>query len=90
LVKTLLLAALVPEVECLKGMTAARLVALNHGTIKAPIPGQETGLALKKLKDWAADVGEIRLQEPDQDGCCCGALCSSSVMVLFGCQLEMS
>jgi hypothetical protein len=62
LVKTLLLAALVPEVEALKPMTASRLVALNHGTIRAPIPGQEVGLVLSKLKDWSADVGELKLQ----------------------------
>lgn len=62
LVKTLLLAALVSEVEPLKNMTAGRLVALNHGTIRAPIPGQETSLVLNKLKNWSADVGELRLQ----------------------------
>ena len=39
LVKTLLLSALVPEVEPLKNLTASRLAALNHGTIKAPVPG---------------------------------------------------
>ncbi|MGE0144219.1 MAG: phage resistance protein [Planctomycetota bacterium] len=61
LVKTLLLAALV-SVEPLKNMTAGRLVALNHGTIRAPIPGQETSLVLTKLKNWSADVGELRLQ----------------------------
>jgi hypothetical protein len=62
LVKTLLLAALVPEVEALKPMTASRLAALNHGTIRAPIPGQEVSLVLNKLKDWSADVGELKLQ----------------------------
>ena len=35
LLKTLLLAALVPEVECFKQLTAQKLAALNHGTIKA-------------------------------------------------------
>lgn len=62
IIKTLLLSALVPEVESLKALTAARLVALNHGTIKAPIPGQETSIILQKLGNWSADVGEIRLQ----------------------------
>ena len=38
LVKTLLLSALVPEVEALKNLTPMRLAALNHGTVKAP-PG---------------------------------------------------
>ena len=41
LVKTLLLSALVPEVEPLKNLTASRLAALNHGTIKAPVPGRD-------------------------------------------------
>jgi hypothetical protein len=39
LLKTLLLGALVPEVESLKGLTAQRLAALNHGTFRSPIPG---------------------------------------------------
>ena len=51
LLKTLLLAALVPEVESLKALTAQRLAALNHGTLPlahprtrgtgraAPVPG---------------------------------------------------
>lgn len=62
ILKTLLLSALAPETESLKALTAARLVALNHGTIKAPIPGQETSIVLQKLGRWSADVGEIRLQ----------------------------
>ena len=36
LVKTLLLSALVPEVESLRGLNAEKLAALNHGTIKTP------------------------------------------------------
>lgn len=62
LVKTLLLSALVPEVEPLKGLNAARLAALNHGTVQAPIPGQERSIVLRKVKDWASRVGEIKLQ----------------------------
>ena len=38
LVKTLLLSALVPEVESLRGLNAERLAALNHGTIRSPYP----------------------------------------------------
>jgi len=63
LVKTLLLAALVPEVEALRGMTALRLAALNHGTIRSPIPGQEAQIVLSKCRQWAAQVGEIRIGE---------------------------
>ena len=63
LLKTLLLAALVPEVEPLKALTAQRLAALNHGSIKTPIPGQEAQITLGKLRQWAAQVGEIKVGE---------------------------
>ena len=63
LVKTLLLSALVPEVEPLKNLTASRLAALNHGTIKAP-PGVDTArLVLGRVRDWARRVGEIRIAD---------------------------
>ena len=62
LIKTLLLAALVPEVESLRTLTAAKLAALNHGTIRSPIPGREASIVLNKLKQWAGQVGEIRLE----------------------------
>jgi hypothetical protein len=42
LLKTLILSALAPEVEALRALTASRLAALNHGTIRSPIPGQES------------------------------------------------
>ena len=66
LVKTLLLSALVPEVEALKNLTASRLAALNHGTIKAP-PGVDAArLVLNKVRGWASRVGEIRVGDgPD-------------------------
>lgn len=63
LVKTLLLSALVSNVESLKGLTAGRLAALNHGTIKSPIPGQESSLVLKKVRAWASEIGELRILE---------------------------
>jgi hypothetical protein len=63
LVKTLLLAALVPGVETLRGLTPERLAALNHGTIKTPIPGREAQEVLRRVKSWAAGVGEIHLSE---------------------------
>ena len=61
LLKTLLLAALVPEADVLKGLTISRLTALNHGTVKTPIPGRENQAVLKLCKGWAAQVGEIKL-----------------------------
>ncbi len=64
LIKTLLLAALAPEVPAMKNLTPARLAALNHGTIQAPIPGFERTVVLTKLKHWiAAGIGEIKLSE---------------------------
>jgi hypothetical protein len=63
LVKTLLLSALVPGVESLRGLTAERLAALNHGTIKTPIPGREAQEVLRRVKAWAASVGELRVGE---------------------------
>ncbi|MEX0586652.1 MAG: hypothetical protein WD176_08410, partial [Pirellulales bacterium] len=61
LVKTLLLSALAPEVESLRSLTAERLAALNHGTIKTPIPGREGQEVLHRCRTWATTVGEIRL-----------------------------
>ncbi|MEY8689675.1 MAG: phage resistance protein [Leptothrix sp. (in: b-proteobacteria)] len=63
LLKTLLLGALVPEVESLKSLTAQRLTALNHGTFRTPIPGREAQDVLRKCKNWAAEIGEIRVTE---------------------------
>jgi hypothetical protein len=63
LVKTLLLSALVPEVESLRGLNAEKLAALNHGTIRTPIPGREAQEVLRRCRTWAASVGEIRIGE---------------------------
>lgn len=61
LIKTLLLSALVPEVEALRGLTAERLAALNHGTIKSPIPGREGQEVIRRVREWASTIGEIRI-----------------------------
>ena len=64
LVKTLLLSALVPEVESLRGLTADKLAALNHGTIKSPIPGKEAAEVLRRVRRWVASgAGDIRIGE---------------------------
>lgn len=65
LVKTLLLAALVPDVEALRSLTAGRLAALNHGTVRTPIPGAEKQQVLARVKTWAAQVGEVRVGDGD-------------------------
>ncbi|MEY4562235.1 MAG: hypothetical protein RLZZ618_1512 [Pseudomonadota bacterium] len=63
LLKTLLLGALVPEVESLKALSAQRLAALNHGTFRSPIPGREAQDVLRKFRDWASEIGEIKITE---------------------------
>ncbi len=63
LIKTLLLSALVPEAECFKQLTANKLAALNHGTIKSPIPGREAQTVLQKCRKWAGRVGEIKISD---------------------------
>jgi hypothetical protein len=63
LIKTLLLSALVPQVEVLKALTPQRLAALNHGTIRTPVPGREGQEVLRRLRNWAGQVGEIKLSE---------------------------
>ncbi|MBY9075953.1 DUF6079 family protein [Nocardioides sp. WL0053] len=65
LVKTLLLSALAPDVPALSGLTASRLAALNHGTIQAWLPGQEVAVVLQKMKNIAAQVGEVQVGEGD-------------------------
>lgn len=63
LLKTLLLAALVPGAAALKALTPARLAALNHGSIVTPLPGHESTLVLRRCRDWAAKAGELRVSE---------------------------
>jgi hypothetical protein len=63
LAKTLLMAALVPEARPFKGLTVKRLVHLNHGTIASPIPGAELQVAAQRLREWASQVGALRLGE---------------------------
>ncbi len=61
IVGTLVLSALAPEAETLRALTARRLTSLNYGTIKAPIPGGEAHMVEQRLRQWAADVGEIKV-----------------------------
>ena len=63
LVCTLLLSALAPSVPALSDLTIRRLGALNHGSVKAPIPGSEVGIIKDKVTEWVArfprDQGRI-------------------------------
>lgn len=61
LVKTLLVAALVPNEEVLKDLTASRLVELNHGSIRVPIAGDEANHVAQKLRTWASSVSQLHV-----------------------------
>ncbi len=67
LVKTLLIAALVPEVGPLRGLTVSRLTALNSGIVRSFVPGAERQQVLDRLRRWQGEVGELRLGEDEQD-----------------------
>lgn len=67
LAKSLLVAALVPEVGPLRALTVSRLTALNAGVVRAFIPGAERQQVLDKLRTWAAEIGELRLGDDDHD-----------------------
>ena len=50
IIKTLLLAALAPQVSAFKDLNAQRLVALNHGTYRSPIQGLEQNIVIDKCR----------------------------------------
>lgn len=59
--KTMLLAALVPDVDSLKDLTAEKLSTLNHGSFTSRIPGREAGLVLGRVKEWAGKAPEVKV-----------------------------
>lgn len=61
LAKTVLIAALAPEAKSLANLTAAKLAALNWGTIDAFIPGSEAEDVLARARAWASEFGEISI-----------------------------
>src|SRR6266498_4193522 len=66
LIKTLILGYLVSEVPALHNLTAAKLHALNFGSIASPIPGYENQIVLGRLRQLTADAGELHMSEgPD-------------------------
>lgn len=67
LVKTLLIAALVPEVGPLRSLTVSRLTALNSGIVRSFVPGAERQQVLDRLRQWEAEIGELRLGEDEHD-----------------------
>ena len=67
LAKSLLVAALVPEVGPLRALTVSRLTALNAGVVRAFVPGAERQQVLDKLRGWVAEIGELHLGDDDHD-----------------------
>ena len=67
IVKTLLLAALVPNVPALNGLTATRLAALNHGSIVSMVRNQERAQVSRTLKHLSTQFGEVRLSGSEDD-----------------------
>ena len=67
IVKTLLLAALVPNVPALSGLTATRLAALNHGSIVSMVRNQERAQVSRTLKYLSTQFGEVRLSGSEDD-----------------------
>jgi hypothetical protein len=63
LAKTVILAALVPQAAPFRDLTASRLVHLNHGTVATPIPGQEVKMVAQRLRDWAAEIGQLAVDD---------------------------
>ncbi|MBN8417202.1 hypothetical protein JF550_13935 [Microbacterium esteraromaticum] len=61
LAKTVLIAALAPEARSLSNLTAAKLAALNWGTISAFIAGNEAVQVLGIVREWASEFGEISI-----------------------------
>jgi hypothetical protein len=66
LIKTLILGYLVSEVPALHNLTAAKLHALNFGSIASPLPGYENQIVLGRLRQLTADAGELHMTDgPD-------------------------
>ncbi|MEN3284734.1 MAG: hypothetical protein V7607_5874 [Solirubrobacteraceae bacterium] len=67
LVKTLLLASLVSGAASLRDLDIARLTALNHGSIVAPVAGAEKQIVLGKLRRWQPSVPALKVGTDPQN-----------------------
>jgi len=68
IVKTLLLANVVEARKVLANLDIKRAVHLNHGSIRAPLPGGEAQQALAVLQEIAAEVPEVKITESGSAG----------------------
>lgn len=57
--KTLLIGAIAPGATSLKDLTASRIAALNFGSVKSMVPGQQATQLTAQIKLWASEFGEI-------------------------------
>jgi len=64
-VKTLLLAALAPDVSALTRLTGTRLAALNHGSIRSRTVAAGS-MVVNRLRELQAEFGELR-SDGDED-----------------------
>ncbi|WP_136709617.1 DUF6079 family protein [Agromyces sp. H66] len=63
LAKTLLVADLAPGAASLRNLTAAKLAALNYGTINSYVPGAEAQQVRTWVGQWAQQFGEVSIGE---------------------------
>jgi hypothetical protein len=61
LAKTLLIADLAPGAVSLRNLNAAKLAALNYGTITAYVSGAEAQQVLTWVRQWALNFGEVTI-----------------------------
>ena len=64
LLKSIILTALAPHAEAFLELTPARLAALNHGArTLGPKPAHHGHEVLKRVREWAAKIHEIRIAD---------------------------
>jgi len=68
IVKTLLLANVVEAKKVLANLDIKRAIHLNHGSIRAAVPGGEAAQALAVLQELSAEIPEIKITESNAAG----------------------
>jgi hypothetical protein len=67
-VKTLLLANVVEARNVLADLDLRRVVQLNHGSIRAPLPDGEAAITLTNLRELATEIPEIKINDQQAPG----------------------
>jgi hypothetical protein len=68
IVKTLLLANVVEAKKVLANLDIKRAIHLNHGSIRAPVPGGEASQVLAVLQELSAEIPEIKITDSNAAG----------------------